>query len=117
MPDFHFSERDDQVFPELFNKGTYVIEPGRPGRNAHNSTMKRLLGLDPNKHLPAAGLPPQTIQGIRVWVMPAGAPKMRTNRWTGAQCVVKSSTHRIMGECPHCSAVMSAGRLHQHKCK
>ena len=32
MPDFHYSERDDQVFPELFNKQRFLTEP--PHRQA-----------------------------------------------------------------------------------
>ena len=110
MTDFHYSERDDQVFPELFNKGKFILEPGTK-RNAHNATLKALLGLGRKSKLPAAGLPAQTIQGIRVWVEPAPPVQVNTKGRRG------SRPHRIMGECPHCAAVMSAGRLFQHKCK
>jgi hypothetical protein len=72
-----------------------------------------LLGI--KGKLPAEGMPPRMIQGIKVWVNPA-KPKQIVDRW-GKPHIVKSSTHRVMAECPHCAQILSVGRLHQHICK
>ncbi len=83
---------------------------------AHTNELRKLLGLADKAKLPAAGLAPVVVQGIKVWIEPAPAPVMRTIQWSGKQVVAKSSTHRVMAECPHCGKHMSAGRLQQHKC-
>jgi len=88
-------------------------KPGRPmlrrngeyGWNLHSHDVLPLLGLRPGEHLPAAGLPPRVIQGVKVWVAMSAAPTGR-----------KSATHRVLAECPLCGKVLSVGRLHQHKC-
>lgn len=82
--------------------------------NAHTDDVKAMLGLP--KKLPKEGVPPQIIQGIKVWVEPAAAPVL-VSKWGGKLRPVKRSTHRVMAECPLCGAHLSAGRLHQHKCK
>jgi len=71
------------------------------GWNVHSNEMKTLLGLPKGVKLPLQGMPPQVIQGIKVWVEP----------------LPSTGFHRVKAECPHCAQVMSAGRLHQHKCK
>lgn len=93
-----------------------IVEPGTRW-NAHNSTIKELLGLKRGDKLPAAGMPAQQIQGYKVWVEPAPPPLYHYGRYGGPLIKVKSSKHRIMVECPYCTQVMSVGRLHQHKCK
>jgi hypothetical protein len=71
-----------------------------------STEMLEVLGVVGGK-LPVHGLPERQIQGIAVWVEP------HTPHANGR----KSSKHRVMCRCPHCSQVMSAGRIHQHKCK
>lgn len=80
----------------------YIKAAGREW-NAHTSEIFRLLGLT-GSHLPKEGMPPRLIQGIKVWVNPIKWPHP----------LRKSSTHRVMAECPVCGKTMSAGRLHQH---
>lgn len=81
---------------------------GQYGRNAHSDELKAFLGLSATTKLPAAGLPPRYIQGIKVWVTPLTAsPGLRRKR----------STHRVLAECPSCHQILSAGRLHQHVCR
>jgi hypothetical protein len=86
------------------------------GWNAQSRDMKTLLGLKGTAKLPREGMPAQVIQGVKVWVA-AHTPAYRKDRWTGKMVEVKSSTHRVMAECPRCGQHMSAGRLHQHLCK
>lgn len=94
----------------------YTFRDGRVvNMRAHADGMKTLLGLPYKAKLPILGMPARTIQGVKVWVNSA-LPKQVVDRW-GKQHIVKSSTHRVMAECPHCGKVMSAGRLHQHICK
>ena len=78
------------------------------GRNAHTSVVMRALGLKPGGHLPDEGMPPRFIGVVWVWVTPAQTQLPGFER--------KSSTHRVMGECPSCGRHMSVGRMHQHKC-
>jgi len=73
--------------------------------NAHSPEMKEFLGLGAKQKLPDAGMPEQVIQGIRVYVKP------RTPN------IGRHKTHRVTAICPHCAQHMSAGRMHQHKCK
>jgi hypothetical protein len=84
-----------------------MIIRDKNGRSAQQHHLYPMLGLRATQHLPKEGLPPQIIQGIKVWVAPAVA------RADGR----KSSTHRVLAECPLCLQVLSAGRLHQHVCK
>ncbi len=72
------------------------------GWTAHSHHVKRMLGLDVNKHLPAEGMAPMLIQGISVYVKPLD-PKRKSAR-----------QHRVMAICPLCNKHMSAGRIHQH---
>ena len=89
----------------------YVKVPGRDW-NAHSKDVREMLGLKRTDKLPAAGMDPQVIQGVTVWVNPAPAPVM-VNKW-GKQRPLKRSTHRVMARCPICGEEMSVGRLHQH---
>lgn len=81
-----------------------VIKDAR-GWNVHSAEMRTLLGLGPKAKLPAAGLPTVVIQGIEVTVL-----SLEDARATG-------HFHRVTAKCPHCGAILSAGRLHQHVCK
>lgn len=91
----------------------FLRAPDHPIWNAQHNHVRQMLGLP--KKLPREGVPPQVIQGIKVWVNPAG-PRIMVDKW-GKERVLKSSTHRVMAECPLCGKHMSAGRLHQHKCQ
>lgn len=91
-----------------------IRDPKHPSWNAHHDDLKVMLGLP--KKLPREGVPPQIIQGIKVWVEPAAAPVL-VSKWGGKPRPVKRSTHRVMAECPLCGVHLSAGRLHQHKCE
>jgi hypothetical protein len=95
----------------------YTFRDGRQveGR-AHANGMKTLLGLPYKAKLPKEGMEPRVIQGVKVWVTPF-VPKMGIDRWSGKIVKIKSSTHRVMAECPDCGMHLSAGRLHQHVCK
>lgn len=92
---------------------------GRYGYANHRD-FKTLFGLAPEQHWPKGGIPARIIQGVKVWVKPAKAPiehKYYSYRAQGTVIgTVKTSNHRVMAECPHCKQVLSAGRLHQHKC-
>lgn len=91
---------------------SFTFRPDRPmirderGWNAQSPAMFRLLGLLPGSHLPADGMAPRIIQGIKVWVEP------NKEHFPNA-----SYFHRVRAECPLCGKHLSAGRLHQHKCK
>lgn len=54
-------------------------------------------------HYPAEGLPERVIDGVVTWVTPEPDGGNR-NR-----------AHRMKARCPSCGAVMSAGRMHQHR--
>lgn len=74
--------------------------PDYPERRAHVWSFYPMLGLDPKRHLPDEGLPPQTIQGKQVWVTSrADTPR---------------GQHRVMTACPTCGKVVQAGKLFQH---
>lgn len=75
----------------------------------HSHHMLEKLGVKGTKW-PDDGMAPRMVDGIKVWVTPR-APA--ANRQLG---IKKSSTHRVMCECPGCGDHMSAGRLFQHKC-
>jgi hypothetical protein len=90
----------------------FVNEFGREIRS--HSGLYRLLNVSGSK-LPAAGIPVQVIQGIKVWVTPARTD-LGTRLVFGKVRKVKSSTHRVLVMCPTCAQVLSAGRLHQHIC-
>lgn len=76
----------------------------------HNHHMMKKLGLT-KQRLPDEGMSPQMVDGIKVWVTPRAEPMDR------ARGVRKSSTHRILCECPNCGHVLSVGRLFQHNCE
>lgn len=84
---------------------------GQYGRNAHSDELKAFLGLSATAKLPAAGLPPRYIQGIKVWVMPLYPPTLPPGQHR------RRAAHRVKAECPTCHQVLSAGRLHQHMCR
>lgn len=73
--------------------------------NMHSDEMLETLGVVGGK-LPKEGLEARDIQGIKVWVEPSRPPANGR----------KSSRHRVLCQCPNCSQILSAGRLHQHKC-
>jgi hypothetical protein len=77
---------------------------GWRGFNAHSHEMLAFLGV---RKLPVEGMDWREIQGVRVCVRPL------VKRIDGK----KSSTHRVIAECPNCHKLLSAGRLHQHVCK
>jgi hypothetical protein len=89
---------------EIRNPEKIMIRSER-GWNAHEGDLKKMFGLEPKKKWPAEGLPPRNIQGIKVWVNP---------RTTATQ---ENQFHRCRAECPRCLKILSAGRLHQHKCE
>jgi hypothetical protein len=93
----------------------YYFNSPRFRSYADSSDMFTLLGYAGETHWPSEGVPAQIVQGIKVWVEPA-VPKFR-KRYDGQMVQVKSSTHRVMAQCPGCGTVVSAGRLIQHKCK
>lgn len=93
----------------------FIQSPRWPGRNAHSSEMRELLGLGAKGKLPVGSMPKRLIQGIEVWVEPQ-TDLGTCQRW-GKTVKVKSSAHRVMARCPCCGEAMSAGRLHQHVCK
>lgn len=76
---------------------------------AHSHHMLEKLGVKGGKW-PDEGLGTRMVDGIKVWVLPRNEP---ANRELG---IKKSSTHRVMCECPGCGEHMSAGRLAQHRC-
>lgn len=90
------------TFADLQNK-TFIR--GSRGWNAHSYQMKALLGLGEKAKIPAEGMPARVIQGITVYVLSLVQAKER------------KVFHRVRAICPHCAAEMSAGRMHQHKCK
>ncbi len=97
-------------------KAPYTLRDGRQiEMRAHASLMKTLLGLPLKSKLPAQGMEPRVIQGVKVWVEPAPDPVF-INKW-GRTRLLKRSTHRVMAECPDCGKHLSAGRMHQHVCK
>jgi hypothetical protein len=104
----------------LVNGKHIIVSPGAAeyGMQCHasSSEMLRMLGLRPGGHLPAEGMPPRLVDGIKVWVN-ASPPARYHHGWSAKPSKVKSSAHRVMAECPACGAHLSAGRLHQHKCK
>jgi hypothetical protein len=82
-------------------------DDGKHGRNAHSSELREMLGLAPKAKLPVEGMDAKIVAGIKLWIVPLGANLTRHKR----------STHRLLAECPTCGKHLSAGRLHQHKCK
>ena len=76
---------------------------GYTNQRASSDDMLALLGLDPDKHIPAAGLPPRDIQGITVYVRPLDPNRNRRRK-----------LHRVRALCPTCGKDVSAGRLFQH---
>jgi hypothetical protein len=92
-----------------------LSDPHHPNWNAHSPAVKQLLGLEPTQKLPKEGMSARIVEGIKIWVTPY-IPTMSINRWTGKTVLVKTSKHRVMGQCPQCNREMSAGRLFQHVC-
>lgn len=91
----------------------FIRSPHNSRYQASSSEMFALFGLPGQSKWPAQGMPMREIQGIQVWVNPAPVKEVWVN---GVSRRVKSSTHRVMAACPDCGRVMSAGRMHQHKC-
>ena len=71
--------------------------------NMHHYDLYEALGLNPKRHLPAEGLPPQQIGNVMVWV-DAKIPG------------VAQDAKRVWCLCPHCDKkkVLTAGKFHQH---
>lgn|SRR5215469_7302612 len=84
----------------------FIHDPRVTWRNAHSGEVKKLFGLRPEDKWPDAGLPARDIQGITCWVDPISVNHGSRRKF-----------HRAMAACPDCTAIMSIGRLHQHKCK
>lgn len=84
--------------------------------NAHSADIREMLGLGRKGKLPAQGMEPRVIQGVKVWVEPA-APARYYYLGPYTPKKIKSSAHRVLAECPRCGEHLSAGRLHQHVCK
>ena len=80
-----------------------------PRCHAHSADMMKKLGLT-KQRLPDAGMEARMVDGIKVWVTPRAEPANK------ALDVRKSSTHRVLCECPTCGHVLSAGRMFQHNC-
>lgn len=79
------------------------------GYPVHSHHMMQKFGIT-GQYWPDAGMAPRMIDGIKVWVTP------RAEKANKALGVKKSSTHRVLCECPTCGHVLSAGRLFQHSC-
>ena len=98
----------------------FIRSETNPRRNAHHDEIRAMLGLGmvPMPKLPTEGVEPHIIQGIKVWVTPLMGPRVPrcTSRYQ-RPLEGKSSTHRVLAECPDCGRVLSVGRLHQHVCK
>lgn len=82
---------------------------------AFAADVLKMLGIN-GKKLPPEAREPVIIQGVKVWVTPY-VERIGVDRWSGKAKRIKSSAHRVMAECPNCGKHLSAGRLHQHKCK
>jgi hypothetical protein len=90
----------------------YIV--GKSGYKAYTGEVMELLGV---KKLPPEGMNLILIQGIWIFVEPAPEPRYvgGFSAWAGKK--IKSSKHRIKAICGTCDKTLSAGRLHQHKCK
>jgi len=77
-----------------------------PSWNANSSDMMKKFGI-PGTKWPDEGMPPRMVDGIKVWVDPVRRAGLGEK---------KSSTHRVMCQCPGCAEILSVGRMHQHKC-
>lgn len=82
---------------------------GRYGWHADHEDLRQMLGLGEKAKLPTEGMPSRFIQGIEVWVAPLSSRPANVRH--------KRSTHRVLARCPECERILSAGRLHQHRCK
>lgn len=71
-----------------------------PGRPMHVAELYGVLGLS-KARLPDAGLAPQIIQGVLIWVVP---------RTTKQQFI------RTFCQCPGCSRTLTLKNLNQHIC-
>lgn len=69
--------------------------------NMHHTDLYAALGLDPKRKLPDAGLGPQYIGNVCVWVVP---------RVPGTNQDAK----RVWCRCPYCHRDLTAGKYHQH---
>ena len=67
----------------------------------HHHEMYQMLGLDPNKHLPAEGFDVRQIQGVSFKCLP------KTDQG-------RRSKHRLLMECPVCKVYLPFGRYVQH---
>jgi hypothetical protein len=77
--------------------------------NASLYYIVKSLGLNPDKHLPAMGVEPRVIHGVKYWVEPRHSIAALTRPG-----ISKRKPHRVMCECPSCGKKLSAGRLPQH---
>jgi len=64
--------------------------------------MLPALGLARGAHLPADGMAPRVINGVRTWVI------------SKAEACARGVFHRVRCACPQCGADLPAGRLAQH---
>lgn len=72
----------------------------------HSDNVKALFGLSPKAKWPTEGMLARAANGYVIWVTPLPAGKPRHRRMT----------HRALAQC-RCGVTVSAGRIHQHKCK
>jgi hypothetical protein len=80
----------------------YVADDGRSWKRPMIHTqLYAALGLDPKKHLPKEGLPPQMVGNVSVWVDP---------KWPD----VNQDAKRVWCLCPVCHNRYTAGKLQQH---
>lgn len=89
--------------------GTTVEYP----RHMHHTQVYQALGLDPKKHLPEEGLPPQVINGVTVWVEPKKPTIYR--EYLGRQIATRNQPHRVKALCPTCGKTFTAGKLFMHQ--
>lgn len=87
---------------QILDNLRYSPEGAPYSLNLHERELKLVMGV-PHKFLgrmPADyETQPQYVGNVKVWITKSKGP---------------GSQHRVMCECPHCTKVMGAGRLHQH---
>jgi hypothetical protein len=84
------------------------------GRNMHYSQLYARLGLNPNKHLPAEGVPPTDVDGVIVYVLAVDHPRRERRRNYRGRSWTNMKGKRTYAICPDCQRHIEAGHLHQH---
>ena len=83
------------LYSEEYNGRTYKSQ-------MRHDQLYAALGLNPKRHLPDAGLPPQLVGNVEVWV-DAKIPGKNQD------------AKRVWCKCPACGKVLTAGKLQQHR--